>query len=181
MGKLNRMILAAALFGACAAACTEKSPAPASPQELEAIPRAKAAIRAPEPDPRLDAEGRLKTSGLKMSWLEIPISFIRRPGSTERDASYEADGLNIDQVRDYVLSRVLPDRIEKRQNGEAYLRSKPLHTGLPMAPLNITVLETDPSKRLIRLSIEDLAPTAPPFENPAQAAAALEAMRARAK
>jgi hypothetical protein len=178
MGKLDRVIMG--VIALCAA-CSDAAPQQAATGPSEAPPRAKSALAEPAPDPRFDADGKLKPSELRMSWLEIPVSFVKQPGSTEREAIFEADGLTVTQLSDYVLSRAMPDRIEKRRNGEVFSRARPVHTRLPLAPVNVTVLEIDAARDRIRLVIEDLTPTEPPFQNQAEANAALRKMVERAK
>jgi hypothetical protein len=173
MGKLHRVIAASALLCACSRSSTDTQ----KPGE-QAIPRARAAQRAPAGDPRLDAQGQLQPGSLKLSWLEIPIGFERRAGSTERNAAYEAEGLSVRLVREYLMARGRADEIDYLPRGENYHRLRASHTQLPLPPLDILVLEVDPGKKRIRMMIDDLAPTGTPL-TPTQAMEALAKARDR--
>jgi hypothetical protein len=180
MGKLDRVNIS--LVGAlcCACACSS-APAPeAEGRVVSARQQAReAAERKQAADPRFDAEGRLKPSGERMSWLELPSGFRRRPGSTEREASFEAADMPFAKVREYLEARIVPDSIDYRSNGTSFRSVLPSHTRLTMAPLHVTLLETDRKQHVLRLSIEDLTPpTTPPLSDEA-AAQELARMRTR--
>ncbi|HEY6880240.1 MAG TPA: hypothetical protein VI299_19585, partial [Polyangiales bacterium] len=108
MGQLHRVIaVGALLLGACS-----EPPSQATEGEARAaIPRAKAALLPPAPDPRFDAQGNLKPGSLKVSWFDVPLAFERQPGSTERSAILEAEGVTVPQLRQYVLARARPESV----------------------------------------------------------------------
>jgi hypothetical protein len=156
MGNLYRMMLAWPLCAACSASPQVGSTSAA----VEPPPRARAALRE-ERDPRLDEQGHLQPSELKLSWFAIPLGFTRMPGSDDRMGTFEADGLTLDQVREYVLAHARPKRITPRSTGEFYENARPAHTELPLPPVQITAIEIEPHRHRFRLSVEDLAPTGP--------------------
>ena len=176
MGKLNRIVPAlCALLGACHAAPVEPQSDPQRPDRQ----RARAALQTAAPDPRLDANGALKGSYARMSWLEIPAGFTLRPGSTARVAWYDAEGLPLIKVREYLQARVRSDQVEYRKNGVLFHEALPTHTQLTMPPVNVTLLELNPVTHALRLTVEDLTP--PATQPLSEAKAAQELARARSR
>lgn len=152
MGQLNRVIVAFVLFAGC-----RSRPSPdhmvahseAGTTRVEVIP---------VPDARRNRDGQLLPSQRHMSWLELPSGFATQPGSTLRRGVYEADDIPIEAVRAYLMARVVPGEIETTPLGFSYRRALPSYTRLPMAPLDISVLEADPTRHRVRLIIDDLSP-----------------------
>jgi len=181
MGKLDR-VSAALLCVGCLGAWTACS-APSSPEE----PRVRSArqqaaqqrAREQAADPRFDAEGRLKPSGEYMSWLELPSGFRQLPGSTAREAAFQAENMPFAKVREYLETRIVPDSIEYRAIGTSFRNALPSHTRLDLPPLHVTLLETDRDKHVLRLSIDDLTPPAAPPISEQSAAQELARMRTR--
>lgn len=174
MGKLDRVITMGALLCACSAdrvPLTEGPPA--------AIPRAKAALAAPEDDPRFDREGHLRPGSLKIGWFEIPLGFERIPGTTERSGSYEAAGITPAQLRQYVTARGTPTTVEYMKYGEIYQQLAPTHTRLPLPPVDVTVLVVDAKTQRLRLVVDDHAPTGEPTLTPREAMDQLAKARER--
>jgi hypothetical protein len=173
MGNLGRVIMVGALLGACS-----KNPQATSEARSTAIPRAKAALDAPEHDPRFDAEGNLRTGSLKIGWFAIPLGFERVPGSTERSGIYEATGISQEQLRRYVDARGQPKQVETMAHGEIYKQVSAGHTQLPLPPVDVTVLVVDARTKRLRLVVDDRTPTEPDL-SPQQALEKLAKARDR--
>ncbi|MEY4512864.1 MAG: hypothetical protein RLZZ450_4986 [Pseudomonadota bacterium] len=179
MGKLNRVVNM--LFSACLllGACSERS-APAAEREVERARQASKAAAAAQPvDPRFDASGNLKSSGQRMSWLELPVGFTKRAGSTTQQATFEAQNMPFSKVREFLEARIVPGNIVYRANGTTFQGALPSHTRLDMPPMDVTILETDRKRGEIRLAIDDLTP--PAAQPIKEENAALELAKARAR
>jgi hypothetical protein len=181
MGKLNRVMTTALLAQVALGACSE--PAAPAPELVAARKRAAEAAAKPTApvDPRFDAQGRLRPAGRHVSWLELPVGFTERPGSTAQTASFEARDMPFAKVREYLEARIRPDRIEYRGNGTSFRDALPSHTRLSLPPMNLTILETDREHGEIRLSVDDLTPPTTAALPPASAARELAKDRARAE
>ncbi len=155
MGKLGRVMGVAVLLGACSS-----NPPPSNDEgPASAIPRAKAALRAPAQDPRFDAQGNLLPGALKLSWFPIPLAFERVPGSTDRVGNFEAVGVTADQLRRYVDAHGTPAHIEYMKFGEIFQGLAPSHTRLPLPPVDVTMLFLDANTNKLRLVVEDRTPS----------------------
>jgi hypothetical protein len=174
MGKLSRVIAACALVGACSSrpGSAPQNEGPAS------APRAKAARQTAADDPRFDAQGNLRASSFKAGWFEVPLGFERVAGSTDLHSNYEADGITVPQLRQYVTARARPEHVEYMKRGEIYQRTQPNHTQLPMPPVDVTVLVLDPVKNRVRLVL-DVIDTSGPTLTPQQAMEELAKARDR--
>lgn len=173
MGRLHRVIAAIALLSAC-----RSTPAQQSGEARPTPRRAKAALDAPPPDPRFD-DGGLKPSQTRMSWLEIPSGFTLRAGSTAQKSWYEAYDMPIAKVREYLQARLASEKLEYVPRGMVFHNALPTHTKLTMAPLEVTLLELNHETRELRLSVEDLTPSATPPLTNVQAAQELARLRNR--
>jgi hypothetical protein len=179
MGKLNRVNTALLLAGLCLGACSERS-APAAEREAERRKQQGAAAAAAQTlDPRFDEQGKLRPSGQRMSWLELPVGFTRRAGSSAQHATFEAVDMPFVKVREYLEARMVPGTIVYRANGTTFQASLPSHTRLEMPPMDLTILETNRTRGEIRLAIDDLTP--PAAEPLKEQSAAQELARARAR
>ena len=160
MGKLHRVGL---LTYVLALGCSSNG-RNAAPEQNAATRAAlqRAAENRPQGDARLDASGRLKPSGLRVSWVELPSGFQPQPGSTKLTSSYEAPEMTVAKVADYFEERLLPGTVELRPNGVSYRNAKPKHTQLPMPSVNVTVLEVDRAQDRVRVVIDDLTPPSEP-------------------
>lgn len=160
MGKLDRVaVLVCALsFGGCRERAQPEAhaPAPAAPKPAALTSAAKQA------DPRFDGEGMLKGSGRHVRWLELPVTFRERAGSTAREGSFEAYDLPFEKVRDYLEARLVPRRIEVSDKRAAFHNAKPAHTQLAMEALDVTLLEISRDPSLVRLLIDDRSPSSEP-------------------
>jgi hypothetical protein len=178
MGKLNRInqaVLVATLsLGACA---KQSAPAPEQTQQAQHTRASQSPAQAV--DPRFDAAGKLKPSGQRMSWLELPVGFSKRAGSTAQQATFEAQNMPFRKVREYLEARIVPGNVVYRANGTTFQGALPSHTRLDMPPMDLTILETDRSRGEIRLAIDDLTP--PAAEPLKEQSAAQELARARAR
>lgn len=170
MGKLGRVTLSAlALVGACSSA-SERSTPSAEPKALERV----AVEQLAQPvDERFDARGELKSSGRRFVWLELPLGFAERPGASPRSASFEATEMPLVKVRDYLDARLAPAKLEFTRSGVYFRRSRPAHTQLEAALLDVTLIEMDAATKTVRLQIDDLSP---PPEPPLSEEAAKEAL-----
>jgi len=150
------VLVAQATLGACS------EPAAPAPDELAARERAAAASakQAAPLDLRFDEAGKLRPSGRHMSWLELPVGFSTRAGSTAQRASFEAQNMPFAKVREFLEARLLPGNIVYRANGTTFQGALPSHTRLTMAPMDVTILETGRQRGEIRLVIDDLTPPA---------------------
>jgi hypothetical protein len=158
MGKFDRVIAVGALL----CACSSNTPTVEEQRQAAAeIPRAKAALPAPEPDPRFDAEGKLRPGTLKLAWFTIPVGFERVPGSTEQTGYFEAVGVTPDQLRRYIDVQGHPGAVDTSPHGEIYTNVMPNHTKLPLPPLEVTMLIVDARQNKLRLLVEDHTPTEP--------------------
>ncbi|MDB4989119.1 MAG: hypothetical protein JWN04_4297 [Myxococcaceae bacterium] len=156
----------------CACSAPARGPEGGAGEARPERKRAKAALRA-EPDLRFDAQGNLKPGSLHASWLEIPSGFSERPGSTAHLSAYDATGLPIAKVREFLEARLLPERVVYPLHGMSFREALPRHTQLTMAPLNVLLVELDRSTRQLRLIVEDLTPPATKPLSVDQAAQAL--------
>lgn len=180
MGKLNRVINTLSVSALLLAACSAESPPEAASKAARARQAsASTGAATAKPDPRFDAAGRLKSSGQRMSWLELPVGFTRRPGSTAQQATFEADDMPFAKVREYLEARMVPANIVYRANGTTFQGALPSHTRLEMPPMDLTILETDRKRGTIRLAVDDLTP--PAAQPIKEENAALELAKARAR
>ncbi|MET0284960.1 MAG: hypothetical protein ABW352_10830, partial [Polyangiales bacterium] len=113
-------------------------------------------------DERFDAQGKLKSSGLRFSWLELPAGFAKQPGSTPETGVWEAPNMPLAKVTEYLEAKLQPGSVEARPNGIAYKQARPTHTQLPLPPVAATALEIDPAAKRVRLVIDDLTPPREP-------------------
>jgi hypothetical protein len=180
MGKLNRVINTLSVSALMLGACSAES-APQTEREVARARQQSAAASAttPKPDPRFDAAGKLKPSGQRMSWLELPTGFTKRAGSTAQIASFEAENMPFTKVREYLEARIVPGNVVYRANGTTFQGALPSHTRLDMPPMDLTILETDRKHGTIRLAIDDLTP--PAAQPIKEENAALELAKARAR
>lgn len=155
MGKFNR-VRVGALCGALWACSGSASERPIEVRPVGTRERALAAQHAAPADPRFDAQGRLKSSGKRMSWLELPVGFREQPGSTAQEAAFDAVDMPFSKVREYLEARIVPDAIDYRANGTTFRRALPSHTRLSMGALQISLVEINRDKRELRLMIDDL-------------------------
>lgn len=152
MGKLGRVSALALLF-----ACSSRSEGEVA-REHKALERVAVEQLAQPVDERFDAQGALKASGQRFVWLELPMGFEQRPGSTARSASFEASEIPLVKVRDYLDARLAPAKLEFTRSGVYFRKSKPADSGLEAALLDVTLIEMDPATKTVRLQIEDLSP-----------------------
>jgi hypothetical protein len=177
MGKLSRIALTAVLL---LAACKSREESAAPSSERRPLERIALEPLVQPSDPRFDAQGALKPSGRRFSWLELPIGFSERAGSTERAGSFEAKDIPFAKVRDYLDARIAAEKLDFTSNGIYFRRAKPTHTKLALPPLHVTLLdvagearpvageargpagERSSATRSVRLLIDDLAPPSTP-------------------
>ncbi|HEY6882373.1 MAG TPA: hypothetical protein VI299_30285, partial [Polyangiales bacterium] len=117
-----------------------------------------------------------KPGSLKVSWFEVPLGFERQPGSNERSAIFEAEGITIPQLRQYITARARPESVQYLRDGELYQHAQASHTQLPMPAIDVAVLVVDAHAKRLRLVVDDLTPTAPTM-SPREAMEALAKAR----
>lgn len=158
MGKLGRVSAGAlALFTACSSGSEA-----GSAREHKALERVALEQLAQPVDERFDAQGALKSSGRRFVWLELPMGFEERPGSTPRAAVFEATEMPLVKVRDYLDARLAPAKLEFTRSGVYFRRSTPADSQLAAATLDVTLIELDPSTKTVHLRIDDLSPPPEP-------------------
>lgn len=157
MGKLHRVVLGCLLACACSRAGKDASAGGGEP-----LTRVELAQTAPEVDPRFDAKGELKPSPQRVGFLEIPMGFQERPGSTPREGAFEASDMPVEKLRDYLESRITAGSIEFPRGGVAYRFAKPVHSEVSSARVHVRVAEIDRAEKRVRLLVEDLTPLSTP-------------------
>ena len=157
MGKLGRVSALALL-----SACSSSSEGGGARGEHRALERVAVEQLAQPVDPRFDAQGALKPSGRRFVWLELPMGFEERPGSSPRSASFEATDMPLVKARDYLDARLAPAKLEFTRSGVYFRRSTPADSKLEAAVLDVTLIEMDPSTKTVQLWIDDLSPSSEP-------------------
>lgn len=153
MGKLHRVSLLLLLF-ACSSG--EQS-GPPSGQGTE-LKRVALKELAKPVDDRFDDKRRLKPSGRRFVWLELPMGFEEQPGSTAELAVFEARDLPFLAARDYLDEKLAAGRLELTDTAIHFWAAKPAYTGLKMEPLDVTLRKLDVSATKLRLIIRDRSP-----------------------
>lgn len=180
MGKLHRMKWAAVALLALPG-CSEKLVR--DPDGVEIARGKGAASIAPrnraKQDDRFDANGNLKESGQRLSWLVLPAGFTKSPGATATLSAWEALDMPLAKVNAYLEAHLTAGSLAPRDNGVVYQDAKPSHTQLPMPKMTVTVLEIDPAGKRVRLVIEDLTPPREPMKSEAALARELAEQRKR--
>jgi hypothetical protein len=114
----NSRIAVAALVCCAPIGCKAK-PAP-EPQQAELVPVAQPQT-APIAPSIYDAQGRLKPSGERVDWLEIPMGFRRKEHGYDRHILFEAQGVSLDKAREFFATRMLTGKVEESLTRQRYV------------------------------------------------------------
>lgn len=164
----------------CLGACggDESAPQGSGPSANEAAPPATAAAPAPRPSP-LDAQGRLKASGRKIHWLDIPAGF-ETVGSRPQHHLFVSHEVTMEQLREFLAPRMLTGRVDERGKGAIYRGVMPLSAEANAMRFDVQVDMIDQGTGVSLALDERTFLGAPPLP-PAQAKKVLAEEQARAE
>jgi hypothetical protein len=115
-----------------------------------------------------DAAGRLLPSGRKLTWFDIPASFMEA-GSRDRHHVFRSDRVTIEQLRDYLSARMLTGRVDELGRGALYHQVMPLSADEGAVRFDVLVNTLD-GGRAVSLTLEDVSFLGTPKLDAAEAA-----------
>lgn len=169
MGQLRRVI--PVLLGALAlAGCKKRS------LEVPTEPSAPVAAEAPRQLDLHKEDNTLKGSTARVEWLEIPLAFRPTPLDREQRRVFQADGVTMERVRDFLSQRMMTGEVVEGTRSVFYRKVLPPSGAADAAPLNVHLSQLD-GRLTLEVEVTNYNPTPLPFE---AAKAAAEADQKRA-
>ncbi|MFT3924966.1 MAG: hypothetical protein QM778_20690 [Myxococcales bacterium] len=160
------------------AACS--GPAAGPREEPSSAPKAasvtSAAVRAESP---IDAEGRLKPSGLRIAWFEIPAGF-ENAASRPQHHAFVSHQVSMTQLRDYLAARMLTGQVDELGEGAIYRSVMPLSAEANAMRFDVQVALVDQG-RGVSLTLEERTFLGAPPLSAKEAAKAVAEDQARAE
>jgi hypothetical protein len=124
-------------------ACGGEQPAAPAQDPTGPSAQVKHSQAAPSPRPSLlDAQGRLKSSGLKVDWFEIPAGFENK-GSRPQRHYFVSHEVTMGQLREYLGARMLTGQVDELGEGAVYRAVMPLSASEKAMRFDVEVAAID--------------------------------------
>jgi hypothetical protein len=129
------------------------SPAKKEPRAQTAAPKPE--VAAPKPPLQLfDAEGRLKGSGRRVAWLELPLGFEQDPASRAMHHVFVGRGMTLQQTRDYLSERMLTGEVDDSGEVVRYRAVVPISGGADAMRFDVSVARVE-GGQAVKLTLDE--------------------------